>query len=125
MNAAAAHDARVTGLESAYVQLVLQACEQGTEEAPPCQHRRHVDRDLPPESCWEAFDAINLEDVFQKRFSVLQSCPHHLKGRLRYAFRLALQERHAAVVVGDRQREIRAWNAFTLIPNMLLQRSQG
>ena len=32
LNAAAAHDARVTGLESAYVQVILQACEHGISE---------------------------------------------------------------------------------------------
>ena len=68
-------------------------------------------------------DAINLEDVFQKRIGVLQCCPH--KGRFRNASRVALQERHDAVVAGDRQRQIRAWKAFTLFPFMLLQRSQG
>ena len=36
---------------------------------------RHVDFDLRPERCW---DAINLEDVFQKLFSVLQCCPRHV-----------------------------------------------
>ena len=67
LNAAAGHDARVTGLESACVQVILQACEHGiTEAAHQIPHRRSIATLSLPECCWEALDAINLEDVFQK-----------------------------------------------------------
>ena len=43
LNEAAAHDTRVTGLESAYVQVILQACEHGiTEDAHQIPHRRPI-----------------------------------------------------------------------------------
>ena len=125
LNAAAAHDAHVTGLKSAYVRVILQACEHGiTEAVHQIPHRRPIERPSLPERYWEALDAINLEDVFQKRFGVLQSCPHQFKGRFRNASRMSLLERHDAVVAGDHQRQIRVWKAFTLLPFMLLRRPQ-
>ena len=53
LNAAAAHDARVTGLESAYVHVILQACEHGiTEDAHPIPHRRPIETHLLSERRW-------------------------------------------------------------------------
>ena len=125
LNAAAAHDARVTGLESAYMQVILQACEHGiTDDVHQIPHRRVIETFSLPERCW-ALDAINFEDVFQKRFGVLQRCPHQFKGRFHNASRMALHERHDVVVAGDHQRQIRAWKVFTLLPFMLLRRPQG
>ena len=47
-------------------------------------------------------------------------------GQLKHFYhRVALQERHDAVVAGDRQRQIRVWKAFALLPFMLLRRPQG
>ena len=43
-----------------------------------------------------------------RRFDVLQSCPAHLKGRLRQAARLALDARHQAASVEDATKETRA-----------------
>ena len=44
LNAAAAHDARATVLESAYVQVILHACDHGiTEDAHPIPHRRPIE----------------------------------------------------------------------------------
>ena len=86
--------------------MILQACEHGiTEDV----HQIPQETLSLPERCSEVLDAINLEDVFQKRVGVLQSCPHQFKGRFHNASRM----------------QIRAWKAFTLLPFMLLRRSQG
>ena len=45
-----------------------------------------------------------------RRFDVLQSCPAHLKGRLREAARLALDARHQAASVEDAMKETHAWS---------------
>ena len=79
------------------------------------------------ETEWEALDSVNLHEVFEMRFRVLQNCPHHLRGRFRHASRCALEARDQAARAGDRVMELRAWKLFCLLPFWLLQRpeSQG
>ena len=60
--------------------------------------------------------------MFQIRLPVLQSCPFQFQGRYRHAARTALQGRHDGAMVGDVQRETRAWKLFTLLLFMLLRR---
>ena len=120
LNAAANHEARVSALETAYVQVTLQACEQGVRELDQnLLQRRTIDALALPAQSWEALDPNNLAEVFQIRCPVLQSCPFQFRGRCRHAARTALQERHVAAMVGDVQRE---WKLFNLLPFMLLRR---
>ena len=91
LNAAANHDVRVSALETAYVQVTLQACEQGVRELDQnLLQRRTIDAPALPAQSWEALDPINLAEVFQIRFPVLQSCPFQFRGRYRHAARTAL-----------------------------------
>ena len=49
-----------------------------------------------PESCWETLDRVNLKDVCESRFVVLQSCSHSVRGRFRQVVRRAFED-----VVGE------------------------
>ena len=82
------------------------------------------DGGVPPES-WESLEGVDLADTFLQRVPMLQSCPHFLRGRLRFCFSLALRERTRARQAGDERAEIRAWKLFGLIPMMLLHKPQG
>ena len=53
---------------------------------------------------------------------MLKSCPHFLRGRLRFSFLIALRERHRAMMANDWVAEERAWKLFGLGPAMLLHR---
>ena len=70
-------------------------------------------------------DAVNLEDLFQLRFPVLQSCPHHVRGRFRQANRQVLEAPHQVARSHDSVLEERAWKAFCILPMLLLRRPQG
>ena len=50
---------------------------------------------------WESLDHISVNDVFNRRFGVLQSCPAHLRGRWRQSVRVALEARHHGSSTGD------------------------
>ena len=47
-----------------------------------------------PEECWAVVDDVNLRDLFELRFPVLQSCPHHVRGQCRQANRQVLEARN-------------------------------
>ena len=115
LTTAALIDARVSALESAYVQVVLRACGQ----SPPCEAPQHgasarhgasvrQGESVPdhPDRCWAVMDDVNLQDVFQERFS-LQS-PQSFRGRFRHACRQVLEVRHAAVNSHDELMEERS-----------------
>ena len=70
-------------------------------------------------------DEVNLQELFQFRFPVLQSCPHHVRGRFRQANRRVLETRHEAVRSRDTVMEERSWKAFCLLPMLLLRRIRG
>ena len=57
--------------------------------------------------------------------SMLKSCPHFLRGRLRQCWAVALRERHRARQVHDNAAEKRAWKLFGLVLLMLLHRPRG
>ena len=67
-------------------------------------------------------DQVLLSQVFDTRFRVLQSCPHHLRGRFRQAARCALEARHEASIAGDLTAEHRAWKLFCLLLFKLLRK---
>ena len=124
-------DARVSALESTYVQVVLRACGQTTPlEAPhngaSARHGARVrqDESVPnhPDRCWEVMDEVNLQDVFHESFSTLQSCPQSFRGRYRHACRQVLEVRHDTVNSRDELMEERAWKAFCLLPLLLFRR---
>ena len=82
-------NARVISLGSAYVRVVLQACEYSAlQEQEPA---RVVAPATPPvpESRWDVLDQVNFEEVCRTRFPVFQSCPFQLRGRFRQASRVA------------------------------------
>ena len=83
------------------------------------------DREDMLNSGWEWLDGVNLQQVFDKRFRVMQGCPHHVRGRFRQATRCALEARHNAIRAQDRISEIRAWKLFCLLPFVLLHRPIG
>ena len=63
--------------------LAMVACEQLPPPPPvavPRQERPRVPESFP-DSSWLVLDEVSLTDVFQQRFAVLQSCPHHVRGR--------------------------------------------
>ena len=131
---AGAVDARVSGLEAVYVQVALLACMRVPMPVEPILHeavrgtvgrQRTVFPETFPEDCWAVMDAVNLEDLFQLRFPVLQSCPHHVRGRFRQANRQVLEARHEAARSHDSVLEERAWKAFCILPMLLLRRPQG
>ena len=74
---------------------------------------------------WEILDDVSLQQVFQKRFSVLQSCPVQVKRRFRQAVRVALEALETAAHGNDEVMECRAWKLFLLLPFMLLRRLLG
>ena len=106
---AIAQDARVSAIESAFVLTTLAQCERREEPVPfPTRSRIPEDNNFP-DVCWEKLDRIDLQDVYQSRFHVLQSCPHVVRGRFRQAVRRALEARSEAVRVQDAVGEVRGW----------------
>ena len=86
LNIAITQDARVSAIESVYVMVTMAACDHRQEPVPPIPRaaRPNINNDFPV-SCWEALDGINLQEVFESRLDVLQSCPHSVRGRFRQA----------------------------------------
>ena len=122
LTTAALTDARVSALESTYVQVVLRACGQTTPREAPhngasarhCASGRQDESVANhPDSCWAVMDDVNLQDLFQERFHTLQSCPQSFRGRYR---------QHEAVNSRDELMEERAWKAFCLLPLLLFRR---
>ena len=102
---AVAVDARVSGVEAIYVQVALLDCRRVPMPVEPIFHevvRGTVGRPRTAfpetflEECWAVVDDVNLRDFFDLRFPVLQSCPHHVRGRFRQANRPVLEARHEA-----------------------------
>ena len=67
-------------------------------------------------------DAVDLQEVFAHRPFVLKGVPAFLRGPLRSAYRVALDEVRRAKQVGDEIRRERAWKVFLLVSRMLLYR---
>ena len=74
---------------------------------------------------WEMLDEINLKEVFENRFFVLQSCPQSVRGRFRQGVRRALEARSEAARLHDNVGEGRGWKLFCLLPVWLLRRCPG
>ena len=74
LNIEIAQDARVSALEAVYVMVTLAECKHSHAPVVPPTPRAtapDINNDLP-DSCWEALDHINLQEVFESRFAVLQ-----------------------------------------------------
>ena len=56
---------------------------------------------------------------------MLQSCPHHVRGRFRQANRRVFEARHEAARSHDSVSEERAWKAFCILPMLFFRRPQG
>ena len=123
LNSAAHINARVTSLEPAHVQVVLQACKHGVREVQEARHTHGVPGpSLHLDARWEVLDHVNLEEVSNRRFPVLWSCP----------FQLGKRNIHTKDTSGfghglghDTLMETRGWKLFILLPFMLLQRPRG
>ena len=129
---ATARDAGVALLESVYVVLTLHRGRQmgvvsrgEVHQSSPRQGPAIHDPQNPYVESWSSLDQIDLGEIFSQRMPMLKSCPHFLRGRLRFSFSFALRERCRAREAGDELAEIRAWKLFGLIPVMLLFRPRG
>ena len=94
---AVAVDARVSLLEAVYVCLTVRMSRQLAVESRVTEMpRRAVQRRTPsstfPKGSWEQLDEVDLTDFFLLRLSMLKSCSHFLKSRLRESFGAALAE---------------------------------
>ena len=73
MNIAIAADARVSALESLFVQLVLVECQGGDRHplhfVPRASDRNDGSPVSFPDSCWKVLDTVDLQGVFQCRLS--------------------------------------------------------
>ena len=127
LNLAIFQDARRSAIEPLYVHVVLQMCRSAAAQRVPAnpEPQRGVQSPQRQETNCEVLDSVDVHEVFEMRFRVLQSCPHHLRGRFQHAARCALEARHQAVRAGDRVMELRAWKLFCLLPFWLFQRPQG
>ena len=114
LSTAALTDAKVSALESAYVQVVLHACGQAspgeTPQNVPSVRQSASVPDYHPDSCWAV-----MEEIFQEKFHTLQSCPQSFRGRFRHSCRQVLEVRHEAVNSHDELMEECAWKAFLLL----------
>ena len=68
---------------------------------------------------WEQLDRVNLNEIFLERVPVMKTCPRFLRGRLRFGFGVALQERLRAKIHEDVVGEASAWKLFGLVPLLL------
>ena len=128
-------DVRVSGLEAIYVQVALSACRRVPMPVERILHevaRGTVGRPqttaLPEtflKEFWAVMDDVTLRDLFDLRFPVLQSCPHHVRGRFRQANGRVLEARHEAARSHDTVLEERAWKAFCILPMLFFRRPQG
>ena len=114
---AVAVDARVSGLEAVYVQVALLACRRVPipVEAVCGTVGKHEQHSQTFPEGWAVMDVVNLRDFFDLRFPVLQSCPHHQRGRFREANRRVLEARHEAARSHDTVLQERAWKAFCIL----------
>ena len=81
--------------------------------------REHSFRDA-----FVSLDGINTKEMFETRAQVLRTVPFFMRGVLRGAFRLAIDEVVAGRESGDRNREERGWKLFFLVPMMPLRRTR-
>ena len=85
-------------------------CQEGQDETEiPCRvPRGGQGTAVVQDGAWEVLDRVNLAEVFERKFNVLQNCPHHVRGRFRHACRQALEARSDAVRAHNDVGEIRA-----------------
>ena len=133
MNGAVICDVRCAALESACVQITLQACQRGLPPEPSHSQQGQTSGDTPALTVVEAVShtsrvrlvGVDLQEVFDRRLRVVQCCPHYLRGRFRDATRCALEARHQTVRSQDRTMETRVWKLFCLVPFLLLRQPFG
>jgi hypothetical protein len=76
-----------------------------------------------PEAFWQQLDHVDLAAECRRPTQTLQEPPRFFRGRLRWAFSVALREMKKAYRArneADAERKCRAWKLFLLIPRMLL-----
>ena len=131
LNMASVRDARAVAFESVCVQIAVHACQQVVrlQDSPHHGARRSEPetQESRPSTVtpWESLDHISVNDVFSRRFEVLQSCPAHLRGRWRQSVRVALEARHRGISNEDGTRDLQGWKLFCLLPFWLLRRPRS
>ena len=98
LNIAVARNARVSALESIFVSVTFAECEHVHDPVVtvPRAAAPHTSASFS-DSCWETLDRVDLREVFESRFPVLQNCPFSVRDRFRQAVRTALEARSEAV----------------------------
>ena len=102
--------------------MTLAQCEQRQGQPHVAVRNQQTDTNDVVTDGWEMLDQINLKEVFENRFLVLQSCPQSVRGRFRQAVRRALEARSEAARLHDNVGEGRGWKLFCLLPVWLLRR---
>ena len=89
---------------------------------PACLQESNPRSDIPLES-WAALDDVDLSEELRLRIPMLQCVPAFIRGRVRYAYHVALEETASAYVhdITDQRKE-RAWKLLVLSWRMLLHR---
>ena len=125
LDLAIARDARVSAFECIFVKMTLAQCEQRQGQPHVAERDEPNDTNDVVRDVLEMLDQINLKEVFENRFLVLQSCPQSVRGRFRQAVRRALEAMSEAARIHGNVGEGRCWKLFCLLPMWLLRRCPG
>ena len=87
-------------------------------EVPP----EEAARDARVQTALRALDEVDLEETFARRAALMKSVPAFLRGSLRAAFRVALEEAQRGRTEDNPLRRARAWKLFLLVLRLLLYR---
>ena len=118
---------RGPALDSFYIHLVMQACSSEHAAAPP-EVGPPTTADRAPaigETQWNCLDDIQVQEIFQMRFRVLQSCPAHLKAKYRVALTTALEAIREAAQLRDPVKEVRAWKFVQFVAVLVASQTIG
>ncbi len=103
----------------------------GPGDEPPDSHEQEAQRTIPSarhsdlRHAFASLDAVDLKELYTKRACLLKCVPGFLRGPLRAAYRVALEEARRCKRGRDMQGRERAWKLFGLISRMLLHRQPG
>ena len=84
LNGAVIRDVRCAALESACVQITLQACQRGLPPEPSHSQQGQTSGDTAgltdvedvSHTSWVRLDGVDLQEFFDRRLRVMQCCPH-------------------------------------------------
>ncbi len=96
------------------------ASQQSQDQQIPCAS---TTTDL--RGAFQSLDEVNLQEIFSRRACLLKGVPGFLRGPLRAAFRISMEEARRAKRANDDIGRGRAWKLFDLTSRMLLHRPPG